>query len=441
MTRIGSAAEGTVANIENMSAADVLLANNKLKQQQDEAKARARLGIAAAVGNGTISEAECISLLEQSPDNRTAKNARGINEVCQMQIDNLMADCMRSGQRFAITQLPAAIAATPSHLGSTAPILRSYNAGHSMSGGDGDVPAARTPEEHRFVRWEYHCDSRTLSALRSLQISLAENGTQPQIAGRANTPNHYWAAPEPSQEVLTSAFGTTATGIAGTMYVPDPELDQAYVGPMGDESLWRIYATPNDIREIQVLKVTAESATTSPDSENLADSTDTAIAVTDPTTALTTIGEGKKIATNLSYSSEVGMKNFLGGFQEVFGIQGVHQLKIAMNKAMTSGDGTGDNPLGITTAITALANIADNNAEIAKAALASASEVNGDALLDAKSQVVAGVRGSRSLFMASDAFWFRFLRNERTVGNSGLLDTSTASDRMGYVGTYAGSRL
>ena len=415
-------ADGQTVESVNKQIADLTATRKAQKESQREKDA------AASEAEAAETNAELIdTVFNASPEKDRYTLNKAAEKVAEKSahLYEQIITSMSKGKTTGITIMPAVISANPAPDGMGAvPRLNIKN---------GPNPNADECEVHMYVRPEIMVSKAQLAMFPSHQIGYVGNVENEQGSRKQVT----YSAVAGDIGALVNATGTGGVGAGqfpeGTTYVPIPELPRAFTGPMGNAMLWNVKVTPGDINPMKVLQITAESVATHPAVENKQDVYNPA--PTDPTTGEIVI-EASKIATNLRFTKEVTMKNYITGFEEVFGRQGLHKHLQAVNEAQTNGTGAGDPKQckGIITAANAIAGIPDH--EIAKAALASFA-VDEVTYLELRALIKPGVRGGRMVYMAPDILHHRAMIRQYRNSAPGyplMLDMSRADDANGILG-------
>ena len=383
----------------------------------------------AAEATAAEENAALVDSVMRSTNDRHAQNKASEKMKEQsIHLYDRITSAMAAGKTVGVTMLPAVVSAEPAPEGAGA--IPRLHIDHSANSNAPDC------EVHMFVRPELQISESKLDMFPTHQIGYVGDVKNSRTGARQQVT---YSAIQGDVSAIVNATTTGGVGAGqfpqGTTFVPTPELPRSFTGPMSNPSLFNVKVTPGDINPMKVLQITAESAATHPAPENTSDTLNPT--PSDPTTAEITIGAAK-IATNLRFTNEVLMKNYIVGFEEVFGRQGLHQHLKEVDEALTTGTGAGGQAKGILTAADAIANI--EGVTVAKAALASWA-VDEVTYLELKSLIKPGVRGGRMVFLANDDIHFRAMIRQYRNSAPGyplMVDMSQADDTNGILGRIFG---
>lgn len=400
-------------------------------REQAEAEASARE--AAAESAQEEANEEAVENMHRITDKHVVSKAQEAATMTMADIYNEAETCLKKGVGWAMTIMPSVVSRHTVEEGMV-PILRSEKRANPIEG------AVKTGPNgvHRFVYPEVAMSAQARALYPTHQLSLVgEDGDDGKRTSKV-----YTAAPMDIGSLINTATGTGAAGAAtipgGTMYFPTPQLPRAFTGNMSDPSIgWDVKVTPGDINEMKVLQITDESTATHPAKEVRDRTQDPADS--NPTTAEVTIGAGK-IATNMSFTIESTMKNYIIGWERVFGRQGLHKHLRKVDEALTTGTGAGDpvQAKGIMTAAAAIAGIP--KVSVPKAAL-DAFGIKATTYLRLRSKIKPGNRDMGMAYVFTDGVHHQAMIEQYdqtapgygvSVGN--IFDITRADDSRGILG-------
>ena len=387
----------------------------------------------AAEAKAAEENAALVDGVMRSTNDRYAQDKA--NEQVKLQSMHLydrLTSSIQTGKTIGMTILPAVISATPAPEGAGAIPRMNIREEANLNAPECEV--------HMYVRPELAVSESKLDLFPSHQIGFV---TQVQNARDGARTQTTYSALAGDVSAIVNATGTGGIGAGsfpqGTTFVPTPELPRSFVGPMSNSSLFNVKVTPGDINPMKVLQITAESTATTRAIENKTN--DLSPAPSDPTTAEITLDAGK-VATNLRFTKEVLMKNYIVGFEEVFGRQGLHQHLKQVNSDQTIGAGTTVGGAyqckGIITAADAIGSIPGHEIDKNPIATFAIDEVT---YLELRSLIKPGVRTNNLVYMFPDILHHRaMIRQYRSSSPAYplMLDERQADSMNGILGRIFG---